>query len=388
MSAEQAAAFDPVLLSPGGASVFRRAAPRDVLAVGTADGVWILRRETDGEWSFLRKGLAGTFVSALAMTADGALIAGTHHFGVARSDNGGVTWRWINSGLDQLDIWVVKAERLNGREVLFAGSMPARLYASVDGGAHWVERHALRDVPTASGWFFPPPPHLGHVKDIVVHKESELLIGIEVGALLRSSDEGASFEELPVSADISDIDIHRILVHASRPDRLTLATGWGLRLSEDGGGSWKKLAALDINYPDAMVMHPDDPDLIFVAGARGYPPNWYQINRARPRIARSRDGGRSWERLLNGFPDGQRPAIGAMTLAAWDDGYALYAGDTDGQVFESRDGGDSWRIIFETGPVSKGEHYRGLEKGRPPMTDLDQLTFGKAGQKRVDTTKA
>ena len=91
MSAEQAAAFDPVLLSPGGASVFRRAAPRDVLAVGTADGVWMLRRETDGEWSFLRKGLAGTFVSALAMTADGALIAGTHHFGVARSDNGGVT---------------------------------------------------------------------------------------------------------------------------------------------------------------------------------------------------------------------------------------------------------------------------------------------------------
>jgi hypothetical protein len=91
---------------------------------------------------------------------------------------------------------------------------------------------------------------------------------------------------------------------------------------------------------------------------------------------------------LNGFPDGQRPAIGAMSLEAWDGGYALYAGDTDGQIFESRDGGDSWHIIFETGGVSKGEHYRGLAKGRPPMTDLDQLTFGKAGQKRVDTTKA
>jgi photosystem II stability/assembly factor-like uncharacterized protein len=380
--------FDPVLLSPGGASVFRRTAPRDVLAVGTADGVWLLRRGDDGEWSLRTKALAGTFVSALATTADGALIAGTHHFGVARSDDGGVAWRWINSGLDRFDIWVVTAVQLNGREVLFAGSMPARLYASEDGGADWVERPALTQVATADGWFFPPPPHLGHVKDIVVHRGNDLLVGIEVGALLRSSDEGASFEELPVSADFTDIDIHRILVHPERPERIILATGWGLRASEDRGRSWTELPALDINYPDAFVMHPDDPDLMVVAGARGYPPNWYEINRARPRIARSRDGGRSWERLLNGFPDGQRPAIGAMTLEAWDGGYALYAGDTDGQIFESRDGGDSWRIIFETGPVSKGEHYRGLLKGRPPMTDLDQLTFGKAGQKRVDTTKA
>lgn len=379
---------EPILLSPGGASVSRRARPSDTLAVGTADGVWFLARGGDGEWSLRHKALAGTFVSALAETADGGLIAGTHHFGVARSDDAGGSWRWINSGLDQFDIWVVKAERLNGREVLFAGSMPARLYMSENGGSHWTMRPALTEVPTADKWFFPPPPHLGHVKDIVVRRGKELIVGIEVGALLRSADEGASFEELPVADDFADIDIHRIVVHPARPEQILLATGWGLKLSRDAGQGFAELAALDINYPDAIVMHPDDPDLIFVAGARGYPPNWYQINRARPRIARSRDGGRSWERLLHGFPDGQRPAIGAMTLEAWDSGYALYAGDTDGQIFESRDGGDTWRIIFETGPVSKGEHYRGLLKGRPPMTDLDQLTFGKAGQKRVDSTKA
>jgi hypothetical protein len=81
--------FDPVLLSPGGTSVFRHGKPRDFLAVGTADGVWLLQRAGDGEWSLIRKALAGTFVSALAVTADGGLIAGTHHFGIARSDDGG-----------------------------------------------------------------------------------------------------------------------------------------------------------------------------------------------------------------------------------------------------------------------------------------------------------
>ncbi|MGH6925756.1 MAG: WD40/YVTN/BNR-like repeat-containing protein [Propylenella sp.] len=388
MTVESAAGLDPVLLSPGGTGVVRGGAPRDTLAVGTTDGVWFLKRGADGDWSLFRRGLAGTFVSALARAADGALVAGTHHFGVARSDDGGMSWRWINAGIDQFDIWVVKAERLDGHEVLFAGSMPARLYMSEDGGARWTERPALTQVATAGRWYFPPPPHLGHVKDIVVHEGAEVLVGIEVGALLRSADEGASFEELPVSTDVSDVDIHRVLVHPSRPDQILLATGWGLRLSEDRGRSWRELAALDINYPDAMVMHPDDSDLLFVSGARGYPPNWYQINRARPRLARSRDGGRTWERLLGGFPDGQRPTIGAMTLEAWDGGYALYAGDTDGQIFESRDGGDSWRIIFETGAVSKGEFYRGLMKGRPEMTDLDQLTFGQAGQRRIDTTKA
>jgi photosystem II stability/assembly factor-like uncharacterized protein len=375
------------LLSPGGESVFRTDQPSELLAVGTADGVWTLRRTDDGEWSLFRKELAGTFVSALASTADGGLIAGTHHFGIARSDDGGERWRYINSGLDQFDIWTVKTARVNGRELLVAGSMPARLYASRN-GERWEEREALRHAPSAGNWFFPPPPHLGHVKDIAVHQERELLIGIEVGALLRSTDAGASFEELPVADDLSDIDVHRILVHPARPDRILLATGWGLKLSEDRGRTWKALPALDINYPDAMVAHPHDPDLIFLAGARGYPPNWYQINRARPRIARSRDGGANWERLLTGFPDGQRPAIGAMTLAAWDGGFDLYVGDTDGQIFESRDGGESWRIIFETGPVSKSEHYRGLQKHRPPMTDLDQLTLAAAGQRRVGATKA
>ena len=31
--------------------------------------------------------------------------------------------------------------------------------------------------------------------------------------------------------------------------------------------------------------------------------------------------------------------FGAMALEAWDGGFAVYAGDSDGQVFESRDGG-------------------------------------------------
>jgi photosystem II stability/assembly factor-like uncharacterized protein len=376
------------LISAGGSSVFASNATRDRLAVGTTDGVWLLRRDAEGYWSLSEKALAGTFISSLTWTEDGAIVAGTHHFGIARSDDGGRTWKWINKGITQFDVWVVKAERLNGREVILAGTMPSALFISDNGGESWRELGGINKVATAKGWFFPPPPHLGHVKDIVVQNGRDLLVGIEVGAFLLSSDGGESFKELPVASEFTDIDIHRIIVHPDRPEEITVATGWGVKKSVDGGSTWSAITVGEINYPDAMVVHPADPNVLFVAGAKGYPPNWYKINRARPQIARSSDGGQTWSRLLGGFPNGGRAAIGAMTFVVAPDGEALFVGDTDGQIFESRDGGETWEMIFETGAVSKGEHYRGLAKGRPPMTDLDNLTFAAAGQRRVDTAKA
>ena len=375
------------LLANAGSNSVSLAGRCERLIVGATDGIWVLARDAAGDWGLEARALEGTFVSSLTRTSDGAVIAGTHHFGVARSDDDGISWRWINNGLTQFDVWVVKADYLAEREVLFAGTMPAHLFMSSDGGQNWRELTAMREVPSASQWLFPPPPHLGHVKDVLVHQR-ELIVGIEVGALLKSLDGGQSFMEVAIDPDVGEVDIHRVLVHPDKPRQIILVTGWGLKRSRDAGNSWEALDAIGINYPDAMVVHPGDPDLLFVGGAQGYPPNWYEINRARPRLARSKDGGETWERLLGGFPSVQRPAIGGMTIAATKEGDSIFVADTDGQVFESNDLGDSWQIIFETGGVSKGEQYRGLVKGRTKVADLDNLAFSAAGQQRVDSTKA
>ena len=211
-----------------------------------------------------------------------------------------------------------------------------------------------------------------------------LYVGIEVGALLRSDDGGGSFAELPVSADVSEVDIHRLALHDARPGRIIAATGWGMVLSEDRGATWRRGAVLPgIDYPIPLLVHPDDADLLFVAGGEGWPPNWYRLGRSRAKIARSRDGGRTWERLLGGLPDGQRATYGGMALEAWDGGFAVYAADTDGQIYESSDGGDTWSVVAEAAPVSKGEQYRGLAKGRPPLVGTDSLMFSASGQARV-----
>ncbi|OGA09268.1 MAG: hypothetical protein A3D95_10485 [Betaproteobacteria bacterium RIFCSPHIGHO2_12_FULL_69_13] len=374
-----------ILLSPGGTSVQRGERPGSTLVVGTTEGVFVFERSGAKQWSLRHRALEGSFVSALTRLKDGALIAGTHGLGVAKSDDGGTSWRLVNSGLTHFDVWVVKAERLGGRERLFAGTLPAHLFVSDDGGASWTELAALTRVPSAPRWSFPPPPHQAHVLDVAVHGKS-LYVGIEVGALLRSDDAGATFVELPVNPDASEVDIHRLALHPKRPQRIIAATGWGMIASEDGGDSWRGSGKLPgIDYPIPLVAHPDDPDLLFVAGGEGWPPNWYRIGRSRAKVARSRDGGKTWQRLLGGLPDGQRANYGGLALDAWDGGFAVYAADTDGQIYESADGGERWSVVAEAAPVSKGEQYRGLAKGRPALVGTDSLVFSEAGQRRIDS---
>jgi photosystem II stability/assembly factor-like uncharacterized protein len=377
-----------ILLSPGGDTVHRSARSETSVAVATVEGVFILEREADGSWRIAHHALAGCFVAALTRAPGGALYAATHGVGIARSDDNGRTWRWINEGITQFDLWAVRAGTLAGRDVVLTGSMPAHLFITHDGGSSWREMPALRQVESVQGWTFPPPPRLGHVKDIIIDGD-DLYVGIEIGALLRSRDGGATFEDLCVDPDPGECDLHRILIHPKRPGRILIANGlMGLMRSNDGGKSWSKDGPLpEMNYPDAYVMHPDDPDLLFVSAAVGWPPHWYKLRRARGKIARSRDGGKSWERLLGGLPDGQRALFSAMTIAAHGNGMSLFAGDSDGQVFESADGGDHWSIIADLPPVSKGDFYRAMAKGRAPIANLDDMAFNTKAMARLDATK-
>src|SRR5579863_7904464 len=85
---------------------------------------------------------------------------------------------------------------------------------------------------------------------------------------------------------------------------------------------------------------------------------WRRSHHAGTAIMRSRDNGRSWELLEHGIPGTARANIEAMSLVSYPTGFSLFVGNTDGEVYESEDGGDSWSKIAEAlGPVSKGNHF-------------------------------
>jgi hypothetical protein len=371
-----------ILLSNGGTNIQRAQAPSDTILVGTVDGVALLERIERG-WTVKHRALQGVFVTATTATEDGTLFAATRGVGVARSDDGGIKWKWMNEGLDHHEFWSARAGRLQGREVVMVGALPAHLYVSEDKGDSWRELPAFRKAKSVKQWTFPPPPRIGHIKDIVLDGD-RLLVGVEIGSLQVSKDFGESFTELPVDPDPQECDIHRILVHPARPDRIIIANGLvGLMTSEDRGITWRRNPMpAGANYPDATVIHPDAPDLVYMSAGVGWPPHWYDLGRARGKIFRSRDAGQTWERLLGGLPNGQRALFSALTIEAHKDGYSLYAVDTDGQVFESLDGGDSWTIIADVPPVSKADFYKGLAKDRIKLANVDDIVANPAATKR------
>ena len=377
-----------ILLSNGGSNAHRSRTRPDTLVAGTVDGIAVLARSDTG-WDVRHRALAGCHVAAVTAAADGTLFAATHGIGVARSRDRGTSWEWTNTGIAHFDLWSARAGILHGRDVVLAGALPAHLYLSEDNGGSWRELPALRRVDSIAEWCFPPPPRIGHVKDIVIDGD-RLIVGIEIGALLVSDDFGASFRELPVVPLVAERDIHRVLVHPARPDRIMLANGLvGVMTSEDRGQTWRKNPMpAEANYPDPMTVHPDDPDLVFLTAGVGWPQHWYKSGRARGKLFRSRDAGQTWTRLLGGLPNGQRAIFGALTIAAWDGGFGLYAGDTDGQIFESVDGGESWTIVADVAAISKGDFHRGLAKDRGRLAAVDDIVITPSAAARIDAFEA
>src|SRR6185369_11477597 len=94
------------------------------------------------------------------------------------------------------------------------------------------------------------------------------------------------------------LENHRLRAHlethlrrsAHRPD---LSTGDGIYKSTDGGKTWRHLGLRNAQQIGAILVHPRDPNLVYVA-ALGHP---YGANEERG-VFRSSDGGERWQKVL------------------------------------------------------------------------------------------
>jgi len=350
-----------VLMSIGGPSVFETDQPADEILVGTVNGVAWLRR-AGGTWRETVRTLEGKHVSNLVEDPEtGRLFAGTHGEGIHASDDGGRTWTRKDRGVDHANIYSMSVARGDDGVRIYAGTEPAHLFVTRDGGETWRELPSLRSVPSVGDWMFPAPPHVAHVKHITFDPRSAETIyaSIEVGGAFKSTDGGRSWRQLSGFFE----DVHRMMVTAARPDDLVMGNGIGVYRSGDAGETWEQLTdrSARIGYPDAVIIHPRQPDTVFMAGAICGPGQWRQTKTADARVARSRDGGRHWEYLEGGLPAHIHGNIEGFTLNVWPGGSALFAGTTDGDVFLSDDEGDTWSTIARRiGAVSKGGHHLAL----------------------------
>ena len=137
---------------------------------------------------------------------------------------------------------------------MFAGTRPARMYGSHDGGRTWVQ--LALELPATT-----------RITGIAVDPEDTetIYVGIEVGGLLRSVDGGRRWET--INEGLTDPDVHALCVCASSPPTLHVATASDIFRSCDWGEHWEALRLKDdlaLTYFRSLAVTPDNPDVLYV----------------------------------------------------------------------------------------------------------------------------
>ena len=210
------------------------------------------------------------------------------HLPDGRTDDGGLTWKQLGSYPTDYAHSVLA--HLSEAETVYAGSEPAALFRSSNGGDSWEECPGFRAVPESSQWYFHSETRDSHVRDLRVspNDSNYLYAGIEVGGMVRSRDGGVSWQQLPGIDD----DIHCVNLSGDRPKSVYVATANGPFRTHDEGDGWELInAGLDRRYTLHIAAAPDDADLVLVTVSTN-------ARRQNPQFYRSTDGAAigSWSR--------------------------------------------------------------------------------------------
>jgi photosystem II stability/assembly factor-like uncharacterized protein len=198
----------------------------------------------------------------------------------------------------------------------------------------------------------------------VPNEPEHFYFGSVNGGVWESHDAGRTWQ--PIFDDQPIGSIGAIAVAPSNPKviyvgsgesdmRSDISQGNGMYRSTDGGKTWSHVGLEDSQQIARIRVHPSDSNLVYVC-ALGHP---YGSNNERG-VFRSRDGGKTWERILSRFDAGAidltfEPGNPSVIYAAlWETRrppWSVYppSNGPDSGLFKSTDGGDHWTEIRGNG---------------------------------------
>ncbi|HYK81546.1 MAG TPA: exo-alpha-sialidase [Gemmatimonadales bacterium] len=250
---------------------------------------------------------------------------------------------------------------LTDPDTVYAGVEDAALFCSSDGAKTWQETAGLRGHGTGPKW----QPGAGgmclHTILLDPSRPGRIHVAISAAGAFRSDDGGTSWKPInrglrsqyipEPTAEVGHC-VHRIAMHASRPNVLFMQKHWDVMRSDDAGDSWREVSGnLPSDFGFVIDVHAHEPETVYVvpikSDAEHYPPE------GQLRVYRSRTGGGEWEALTKGLP--QRDCYvnvlrDAMAVDALEP-CGVYFGTTGGQVYASADAGDGWAPIVRDLPA-------------------------------------
>jgi photosystem II stability/assembly factor-like uncharacterized protein len=192
---------------------------------------------------------------------------------------------------------------------------------------------------------------------------STFYFGAVAGGVWQTMDGGGTWK--PLTDDTSVSSVGAIAVAPSNHDVIYVGTGEaaprgditygdGVYKSTDGGKTWNHVGLEDTRQIGALIVDPDNPDIVLVAAlGHAFGPN------AERGIFRTTDGGRSWTKVL--YRDQQTGAIDVsfdphnskiVYAALWQarrQPWNFSSGGSGSGLYRSADGGITWRQLGGNG---------------------------------------
>jgi hypothetical protein len=336
------------------------------LYVGTRKGLFIVSAHSIGKPHFL-----GDPVSMVLPDRDGTLYAALNlgHFGVKlrRSANSGKSWEEVAApeyppqpadSKDQtpwklVQLWSLESD---GKR-LWAGTIPGGLFTSEDRGESWSLVRGLWDRPERLAWSGGGYDHAG-IHSIAIDPEDakRVTVAVSTGGAWQTRDGGKTWsicaqgmyaEYMPPEQKFEQNaqDVHRLVLCPARPQTMWAQHHNGVFRSVDGAQAWQEVTAIKPSkFGFAVAVHPKDPDVAwFVPAVKDecrVPVD------AKLVVARTRDGGKTFQVLRKGLPHGHAyDLVYRHCLDVDRTGKRLAFGSTTGGLWLSENQGDSWHCL-------------------------------------------
>lgn len=338
---------------------------RVLLMVGTRKGAFLLDSdETRRDWAVRGAFCEGFEIRDVSYDpSDGTVYAAATSpwLGpvVFRSPDLGASWTHSSAGLTYGDegpqltrVWSVTP----AHGAVYAGVEPAGLFRSADGGATWEHVEGLTRHPSRDGWF---PGNGGLILHTIVPHPTDadrMWVGASAVGVFETVDGGATWEprNRGVRQDYNPGEpaevgscVHKLALVPGTDQTLVQQNHCGVYRSEDGGVRWEEITgSLPSEFGFALGVHPREAQTAWVVPLTP-PDRGRHMPDARAAVWRTRDSGRSWQRLGAGLPqEGAwlsvlREAMGVDSL----DRPGVYIGAQSGQLYASADEGETWREV-------------------------------------------
>ncbi len=354
----------------------------------TRKGLFTFEKSSSG-WGIARVDFLGDTVTMLLPDRrDGWLYAvlTLGHFGskLRRTRDGGANWEELtvpvfpeeamvppnpmappgspHSPASLKEIWALEGGGAEHPQRLWAGTIPGAVFVSEDAGQSWQLNESLWNRPERQQWFGGGKDETGvHSICLDPRDSNKLSIGISCGGVWQTRDAGREWasraagmraEFMPPDQQFNPNiqDPHRLVQSPANPDHYWVQHHNGIFHTTDDCGQWEEIASSFPTFGFAVVTHPHDPlTAWFVPGVKD---ECRVAVDARLAVAKTTDGGKSFQILREGLPQSHAyDIVYRHALAIDDTGETLVFGSSCGNLFLSENGGASWQCLSNYLPM-------------------------------------